>query len=123
MSWTLHEHEGRYAVARLDRDAELPAWMDGEVTTVTRSRDELSIICRDDAVPPTVRAERGYVMFSVAGPIDFATVGLLASLTGTLAGAGISVVAFSTYDTDYVMVPAAARTRARDALAAAGFDL
>ena len=123
MGWTIRELDGRYAVARLDRDAAEPGWIDGEVTSVTRTREELSIICRDDAVPDDVRAERGYVLFAVVGPVDFATVGLLASLTRVLAEGGVSIIAFSTYDTDYIGVPAASRSRAREAWLRVGFEL
>lgn len=120
--WAIREFVGRYALARLSADAALPSWIDGEVTCVTRSGDELSILCRDDAVPAGVRAERGFVLFAVVGPIDFSTVGLLASMTQALAEVEISVIAFSTYDTDYLGVRAADRGRARDVLAARGFD-
>jgi hypothetical protein len=59
----------------------------------------------------------------VDGPIPFATVGLLARLTGALAGDGISVLAVSTFDTDWILVRGVDATRAEAALAAAGFDL
>ena len=34
-------------------------------------------------------------------------VGVLASLVGPLAEAGVNILAFSTYDTDYLLVPGA----------------
>ena len=42
----------------------------------------------------------------MAGTIPFSVVGVLASLTAPLAGAGISVRAVSTFDTDYLLVKA-----------------
>lgn len=47
-------------------------------------------------------------------------VGVLASLIGPLADAGISVFAVSTFDTDYLLVKEAAWERAREVLVAAG---
>ena len=113
MAYRISELEGRFAVARLDRNAAVPSWVAGSLTSVTRTREELSIICPEDAVPGDVRAERGFVAFKVEGPLDFSTVGLLAGLTGPLAAAKISVVAFSTYDTDYLLVKAASRAATR----------
>ncbi len=123
MTFKVSELKGRYAVARLERDDAVPAWVEGALTSVTRTRHELSIICPEDAVPAGVRCERGFVAFMVEGPIDFSTVGLLASMTAPMAAADISVVAFSTYDTDYLMVPAAKRSRARAVLPPSGFEL
>jgi hypothetical protein len=71
---------------------------------VTRSPEELSVVCEQDQVPADVRAERGWRLLQVRGPLDFGLTGILASLTEPLAGASISVFAFSTFDTDYLMV-------------------
>ena len=49
-----------YAIARLDAAAAVPGWPAGAFVSVTRTRDELSIVCRDDAVPWPVRADRGW---------------------------------------------------------------
>jgi hypothetical protein len=40
----------------------------------------------------------------VAGALDFSLVGVLSSLLGPLADAGVSVFAVSTFDTDYLLV-------------------
>lgn len=108
---------GRYAVARLPPAAPVPSWATGALVSVTRAADELSIVCDDAAVPAGVRAERDFAAVRVVGAIDFAVVGLLASLTGALAAAGVSVFALSTFDTDYLLVRAGELDRARRALA------
>lgn len=51
-----------------------------------------------------VQVERGWRALVVAGPLDFALVGILASLSNTLAVAGVSIFAISTFDTDYILV-------------------
>jgi hypothetical protein len=56
----------------------------------------------------------------VAGPVDLALTGILASLVNPLAEARVNVFAFSTYDTDYVLVPAVRLSEALAALTAAG---
>jgi hypothetical protein len=107
---------GRFAVARLPADAPVPAWATGALVSITRTPDELSIVCDDDAVPAEVRAERDFAALRVAGTIDFSVVGLLAALTRVLADAEVSVLALSTYDTDYLLVRSVELERARAAL-------
>ena len=112
--------DGRYAVARLPAGAPLPPWAvaaTGPLVSITRTDEELSIVCADAAVPAEVRAERDFVGWRVAGTIDFAVTGVLASLTAPLAAAGVSVFALSTFDTDYLLVRARDRERAAAALA------
>jgi hypothetical protein len=114
---TLARLAGTFAVARLPPAAPIPAWAAGPLTSVTRTADELSIVCADAAVPVDVRAERDFAAVRVTGTVDFAVVGLLASLTRALADAGVSVFALSTFDTDYLLVRTRDWPRARAALA------
>ncbi|HYR08029.1 MAG TPA: ACT domain-containing protein [Longimicrobium sp.] len=109
------------AVCRLAPDAEVPAWAwTGEPASVTRTRDELSIVCRMDAVPQGVRNEEGWRCLKVDGPLDFALTGILAALTVPLAAAGIPLFAVSTFDTDYLLVKAESLDRAIEVLRGAG---
>jgi len=109
------------AVCRLDSGDPVPAWAwEGEPACVARTRDELSVVCRADAVPKGVRAEGGWRCLKAEGPFDFALTGILAAIVSPLAAAGIPVFAFSTYDTDYLMVKAEKLDRAVEALRAAG---
>lgn len=118
---TLSIEPGRYAVARLAPAAPLPSWAAaGRVTCVVRTPVELSIVCDEAGVPADVRAERGFRALVVEGALDFALTGILASVTRPLAEARISLFAFSTYDTDYLMVKADRLDAAVAALRAAG---
>lgn len=107
---------GPLAVCRLPAGAPLPPWaLGGELSSITRTADELSIVCREAAVPPAVQAEGGWVALKVTGPLDFALTGVLAALSVPLAQAGIPLFVLSTYDTDYLLVK---QTRLEEAAAA-----
>ncbi len=104
---TLIPLDGLLAVCRLTADTPLPAWTSGpgsDFISITRTAEELSIACRQEIVPDDVRCERGWRCLRVAGTLDFAIVGVLASLLVPLADAGIAVFAVSTFDTDYLLV-------------------
>jgi len=107
---------GRFAVCRLDPDAPAPA----EFWSVTRTADELSVICADEAVPEGAAAERGWRGLRVTGRLDFALTGVPAALTMPLAAAGVSVLPVATYDTDYLFVREEAVDAAIAALDAVG---
>ncbi|HKB69353.1 MAG TPA: ACT domain-containing protein, partial [Thermoanaerobaculia bacterium] len=71
---------GSWAVARLDPGAALPEWTAGDgFCSITRTRDELSIVCPEAAVPAGVRAERGWAMLKLSGPFPFTATGVLSS--------------------------------------------
>jgi hypothetical protein len=113
-----------FAVCRLDKDAPIPAWgSSGTFVSITRTTDELSIICRQDAVPEGIQSERGWRCLRVAGTIPFSVVGVLASLTAPLADAGTSVFALSTFDTDYLLVKEENLTAAMDVLQRQGHTI
>jgi uncharacterized protein len=104
----------------------LPGWTRataGEFLSVTRTRDELSIIVSDQRPPAQAKCERNWRLVMVKGPLDFSQVGIIAGLSGTLASAGISIFALSTYDTDYIMVKQADLERALSASRQAGYSV
>lgn len=111
------------AVCRLDPRDDVPAWVRGTFTSVTRTAEELSIVCNDDAVPAGVRAERGWRVLRVEGPIPFEVTGVAAALVAPLAVAGISVFLTATYDTDYLLLKEEVFERAVEILRAAGHDI
>jgi hypothetical protein len=97
--------EGEYAICRLDADASLPSWVGtGPFISITRTADELSVVCRHEAVPQNIRCESHWRCLRVAGALDLSLVGVLASLLEPLAKSRISVFAVSTFDTDYLLV-------------------
>ena len=95
----------RLAVCRLDAWAEIPAWATGSpFFSVTRTDDELSVVCAEGNVPKDISQERGWRPLKLEGPFGLSMVGILSSVAVPLAGAGASIFALSTFDTDYVLV-------------------
>ncbi len=114
----------RYAVCRLGADDPIPDWAYSRgFVSITRTQEELSIVCLQDSVPPDVTCRREWRCLKVGGPIDFAQTGVLASLAGPLADAGIPVFAISTYDTDYLLVSESDTQRAAEVLTSAGLHI
>jgi hypothetical protein len=109
--------DGAYAVARLKPSAPIPSWSTRDsFFSITRTRDELSIVCEDASVPGDVRAERGWRALQLEGPIAFEITGVAARFTAILAARAISVFVISTFDTDYLLVKEAALENAIAAL-------
>ena len=115
-----------YAICRLPAGSPLPPGLTGPggtdngVVSVTWAADEVSVVCRADRVPPGATAESPWRCLRVVGPLEFALTGILASLVGPLADARVNIMAFSTYDTDYVLVPSVRLAEAIATLTKAG---
>ena len=113
----------RYAVAQLEPTSEfapLPDWIGGDFFSVTRTPNEISVICAEDSVPDGLRSQGGWRCLEVVGPFDFDHVGVLSALSDTLARAGVSLLALATYETDYLLVQQSRLATALAALRAAG---
>jgi uncharacterized protein len=116
--------QSNFSVCQLEPGAPLPAWADqGQLLAVTRTTEELSIVAESNRVPKNVHAEHGWQALKVAGPLDFSLVGILASLATTLADAGVSIFAISTFNTDYLLVKAQQLDEAVAALQRAGHEV
>ena len=114
---------GMFSVCRLAPDQDIPGWAVGEIFSVTRTPEELSIVCLQDVVPDHINRESDWRCLRVVGPLEFSMVGVIASLTGTLATADISVFVVSTFDTDLLLVKEVDLAAAIAALKAVGHDV
>ncbi len=115
---------GSYAICRLLPDAPAPA--PGAISglySVTRTPEEVSVVCPEAFAPAGCRCEPGWRCLRVVGALDMALVGILARLTAPLAAAGVPVFALSTFDTDYLLVPGSRLEVGALALREAGFDV
>jgi hypothetical protein len=112
---------GKLMICRLDPEAAIPDWANhGVIRSITRTSDELSIVCSEADVPEDVKAERGWRSFKVEGPLDLSLTGVLASLAKPLAEARINIFALSTFDTDYLLVKEELVSKAAEVLIRSG---
>lgn len=121
--FTFRVHPERLAIARLSADAPLPEWPGGGFVTLSRTKDELSIVCAQRCVPAGVRQERDKIALGIEGVIPMTTIGILAALCTTLAAAEVPVFVISTFDTDWILVHADKFAAARAALEALGHEV
>jgi hypothetical protein len=112
---------GRFAIGRFPASSALVSLPRGPFVSITRTADELSLVCPQEEMPRGGRTEGPYALFRLAGEIDLDMTGVIAALCGPLAAARTPVFAVSTFDTDYVLVRESDRQRAQAALVAAGF--
>lgn len=93
-----------FAVCRLAPDAVVPAPAGSSFWSVTRTADEISVVCEERCAPPAARIEAGWVALRIDGPLDFSEIGIIAGISRILADAEISIFVISTFDTDYILV-------------------
>jgi uncharacterized protein len=114
----------RLAVSRLAPTAAIPQWaMRGSFFSITRTGDELSVVCELASVPAGVQSQPGWRVFRVHGPFALTEIGVLATLASPLAEAKVSLLAISTFDTDYLLVASDTLSAAIAALERAGHKI
>jgi hypothetical protein len=96
---------GPYAIVRLAAYAPVPEWATkGDFTSITRTADELSIVCPADDIPKEADPGPRWICYKLEGPFPFSQTGVLLSFIEPLSDNGVPIFAISTYDTDYVLV-------------------
>jgi hypothetical protein len=115
---------GAYAIVRMDPEATVPDWATkGVFSSITRTADELSIVCPADNLPANLGSQSRWSCFKLEGPFPFSQTGVLLACIEPLSHNGIPIFTISTYDTDYVLVEEEFMGVAQQALGAAGHAL
>lgn len=97
----------KLGICHLGKHAPIPSWASegNNFSSITRTRDELSIICPQEKIPVDVfPVEKNWRAFKVKGPLGFVMTGIVSSLSAPLAKAKISILYVDTYETSYVLV-------------------
>jgi hypothetical protein len=112
-----------YAIVRLASGATVPEWATrGEFTSITRTTDELSIVCPIENLPADVSSDR-WICLKLEGPFPFSLTGVLLSFIEPLSTNGIPIFAIATFDTDYVLIKEESAAAALSTLQDAGHEL
>jgi uncharacterized protein len=117
---------GRFAVLQLGPNSRIPAWaLEGEFFTVSRTSEELSIVCLESNVPAksNMRLERDWACLKLQGPFEFSLTGILLSVLEPLAKVNVGIFAISTFNTDFVLVKSEHLEAAIVALEGAGHSV
>jgi hypothetical protein len=113
-----------YGIVRLDPDAPVPDWaLKGDFTSITRTSDELSIVCPTRSLSPDIHSSHRWICLKLEGPFPFSLTGVLLSFIEPLSSSAIPIFAISTYDTDYVLVQEQDTDRTLDVLRHSGHEL
>ena len=114
-------HPEELAIVRLDGGTEPDwDWRGGPYASLTSSAHETSVVCLADRVPADAKSNGPYHGFEVAGPLAFELYGVLHALLEPLVAHKINILAMSTYDTDWLLVPVGRADEAAEALKRAG---
>jgi hypothetical protein len=115
---------GRYAVSRLDSKSAIPGWADGEgFVSITRTSDELSIVCPESRVPEGILSDRGWTCLKFIGPFAFDEYGIVASVVAPISAAAMGVFLVSTYDGDHLLVKAEDYQKVKQILTGVGHTI
>jgi uncharacterized protein len=99
--------KGDYSIYRLKKDSAIPSWVsESDFCSVTRTKEELSIICKDAGIKADIdiRTDRSWRILKINGPLDLSLIGIIADISNLLKDNKIPVFTISTYDTDYILI-------------------
>jgi uncharacterized protein len=121
---TVDLRPGEYALSRLPAEAELPAIpRSAGFVSITSTPAEISVVSPAEHAPAGAKLDSGWRLLTVRGPLEFTLTGIMASLAGSLAAAGVPIFAVSTFDTDHILVKQTDLDRAVAALREAGHEV
>ena len=98
--------KGEYVVVKLPVDFQIPEQiLKFDFYNLARTSDELSLVIRNDENfdYKKFEYEDNWSIFKFDSLLDFSLIGVLDGVIKPLSEKNISVFAFSTFDTDYVM--------------------
>ncbi|MFZ1976531.1 MAG: ACT domain-containing protein [Bacteroidota bacterium] len=96
---------GQFGICKLQPGESIPLWaMSGNFWSVTRTENEVSVVCPQEQIPRDVEVERNWRVLQVVGPLTFEMTGVLLSLAAPLADAGVSIYSVSTFETDFILI-------------------
>lgn len=94
-----------YQVTKLVPNDEVPINIfQGAFYSITRTNEELSIVCPQNLDFSCESREIGWRILKIEGMLDFSLIGILSKISTILAENKVSIFVISTYNTDYILV-------------------
>jgi uncharacterized protein len=114
-----------FAICRLDPTTGIPEWAlrPAMLISITRTDEELSIVCPEANVPIGLKSDAGWICLKLQGPFPFSMTGVLASFINPLSSNRIPIFAIATFDTDYVLIKQEFWEAGSAALESAGHEI
>ena len=110
--------QGKFVIEKFPTETDPTLILPGKgLFSLTVTQSEISLI-REVELAET--DDSHWIAIEVDGPLDFSLKGVLKSYLDPLAVAGISILAVSTFDTDFIFVPASEQEKAVGTLIASG---
>ncbi len=106
MSFKIKFIEDRFGFVSLEPSEKLPTWvhLDAPMFFILRTPSEISVLCPLRFIPKDITYYGPLVGFYIDEILEFSQVGILSSVLEPLKKGGISILAFSSYSTDYIFV-------------------
>ena len=112
---------GEFSVYRFAPDEDISGlFSDKSFFSATRTEEELSVVWRGRPSFSFEAKQGEFSCIRIQGVLDFSLIGVLANISSVLAEENISVLAISTYNTDYFLIPKEGIVRAVDRLTLEG---
>ncbi len=97
--------KGNFSIHKVSPDRKgMPDLLNEDFLSITKTNDEISIVCREELFLKETEVENGWKCLKVKGILDFSLVGILHSILTELKNAEISVFVISTFNTDYILI-------------------
>lgn len=113
-----------FTIHKFDPDEKLPPELiESKLFWIGKTDEELSVVCESGIKLPSKKSDSGWSALKIIGPLDFSEIGILAGISKTLAEAGISIFALSTFDTDYILIKKSKIENAVNALHQNGYPI
>jgi len=110
---------GEFTVARYAPDAQLTGLYTREFCSITRTKNEVTVVCESDLVPAGMqKKEEGWVCLEIDGDWDVNMNKILSQVNAS----EIKIFASSTYDADYILLKRTFLERVRPILSSAGIQ-
>lgn len=116
---TLQLLSEKFSIHSLPVSSTIPAAVfQAPIFFIAKTYEEISIVLPTETHIDSDDVESGWRALEVVGPLGFNLTGILSNISTILANEKISILAVSTFDTDYILVKERTVKRAVDALSA-----